>query len=635
MDIGAFNFAGLASGIDTKALVDAILSVERRPIERLQQREFELNQRKSAFDDLRSKLNGFLTTLRDISSDRTFRGRVTTVSDESILGASAGTAAESGLFSIDVLELAAANKVASTGLSASDEGLVADGTLTLQSGSSDPLTIDVGAASGNNSLQAIRDAINSADAGVAASILYDGADYRLLVRAEETGLDNALTISDSTNLGLDNPANELVAAADARITVDTIEITQSSNKISGVIEGVTLDLLQVTSGTPVTLQVADDVEGAVEAVSGLVEAYNEAIDFFNEQLDRDDPGPLAGDSFTRRLQSTLQSLVSGGVEGIPLGGIRSLSSIGVSFDGRSGRLSLDSAELTELLEERFDEVGELFLTSGSAANPFVSFLSAGPGAVAGEYAVEVSQAAERAGVVGSRAIRANGLRNDETLTIAVNGQDVVVDLLDGQRIAEVVDTINAALASAGVDAEASDDAGALRLTTGGYGSDQTISVTSNLVDRGNGRQSGFDVTATTDEGLDVAGRIGGLDAEGAGRTLTAPEGSEFSGLTALITATAADVTAAGGDFGTISFSAGLTQRLIAELKDVTRVGDGSIESSQEIIDDQLRRISDDVRRLDERLLAREARLVRRFAAAERAISLLQAQQNSLGGFTPR
>ncbi len=635
MDIGSLNFGGLASGIDTKAIVEAILSVERRPINRLQDREIELNAEKSALDELRSKLNGFLNTLRDISSDQVFRGRAATLSDDSFFRATAGTAAETGQFSVEVLQLAAAHKVAGNGLSAADQPLVSDGTITIQSGTGEVVTVDVSSASGNNSLEAIRDVINAEDKGVSASVLFDGTDYRLVVRAEETGTANALTITDGTNLGLDDAGNELIAAADSQITVDTITVTSSSNKVSGVIEGVTLDLLQTTGGTPVTLQVDPDVEGAVEAVHSLVDAYNEAIGYIAGQLDREDPGPLAGNSFVRRLQTSLQGFVTTGVEGIPFGGIRSLSSIGVSFDGRSGELGVDTAELTELLENRFDDVGDLFLTSGKTSSAFVKFLGAGNDAVAGDYSVEITQAGEQATVVGTDPIRTQGLFNDETLTITVNGTDVIVNLLKNDRIADVVSKVNTALDAAGVGAVASDDAGALRISTTLYGSSQNLSVISDQNNQGNGKQSGFDDSSpTVDDGLDVAGLIDGIAATGIGRTLTAPDGGDTDGLSLLVTATAADVAAAGGDFGTVSFSAGLTQRIISELAETTQIGDGRIDSSQQIIDGQLRALSDEILRLEERLSAREARLIRQFAEAERAIAILQSQQNSLVGFIP-
>ncbi|MCV5276450.1 flagellar filament capping protein FliD, partial [Escherichia coli] len=72
-----------------------------------------------------------------------------------------------------------------------------DSKLTIQQGGDkDPITIDISAA--NSSLSGIRDAINNAKAGVSASIINVGnGEYRLSVTSNDTGLDNAMTLSVS------------------------------------------------------------------------------------------------------------------------------------------------------------------------------------------------------------------------------------------------------------------------------------------------------------------------------------------------------------------------------------------------------------------------------------------------------
>ena len=84
------NFTGLASGLDTRAIVDAILEFERKPIERLQTRQSLFSSQRAALDELRSKLTSFETALRDLTSDATFRGRTSTVSDQTVVRATAG-----------------------------------------------------------------------------------------------------------------------------------------------------------------------------------------------------------------------------------------------------------------------------------------------------------------------------------------------------------------------------------------------------------------------------------------------------------------------------------------------------------------------------------------------------------------
>ena len=73
-----------------------------------------------------------------------------------------------------------------------------------------------------------------------------------------------------------------------------------------------------------------------------------------------------------------------------------------------------------------------------------------------------------------------------------------------------------------------DDGGTLRITTNDYGSAVSISVTSSLNDTHNGQQTGFDTTPATDDGVDVAGLIGGVAAPGFGQLLTGQPAPECS-----------------------------------------------------------------------------------------------------------
>lgn len=628
---GSINFTGLASGLDTAAMIEAILGVERRPLERMQEQQAQYGSEKAALGELQSKLNEFESKLRDLSSASTFRSRTATVSDTSVMRVTAGTNAEMGLFSIEVNSLAAAHKVKSDGLAASDQGLVTDGTITIQSGDNDAIDITVSSTDGNNTMEAIRDAINAEDAGVQASIIFDGSDYRMIVRSEETGVDNALVITDNTNLNLDLGGNQVQAAADASLTIDGVDVSSSSNTVTSVIPGATLELLDETEvGDPISVELAHDIDKTAEAVRELVSSYNGIVDFFNLQFNKDNPGPLDGNSTARRLQTRLQTLVTGGLDGKPLGSIRSLSSIGIDFDGRTGKMSLDSAELRDLLDTNFDDVADLFLASGTGSHNKIQYVSALSDTVPGEYAIEVTQAAEQATVAGSTALDAGGITQDETLTIQVGSDSVDVALTTGQTLSQIIDTVNAALRDNDVEATALDDGGLLRITSRDFGSSTSVSVTSDRVDPGDGTGTGFTTTAATDDGVDVAGSIGGVAATGSGQILTAADGDDYEGLVVRVTATANDITTTGGDFGTMSYSKGLMKTLLSSVDQMTRFGDGTIDVAREALTSTIERLATDVENLEYRLELREAQLIYSFTEAERAISLLNSQQAAFG-----
>ena len=54
---GTFQIGGLASGLDTGKIIDQLMAIERRPLTSLQKRQQDLQDRKTAYADLSSKLS--------------------------------------------------------------------------------------------------------------------------------------------------------------------------------------------------------------------------------------------------------------------------------------------------------------------------------------------------------------------------------------------------------------------------------------------------------------------------------------------------------------------------------------------------------------------------------------------------
>ncbi len=122
----------------------------------------------------------------------------------------------------------------------------------------------------------MRDAINSANKGVTASVINDGTGFRLVMSSNNTGASNSLKItsSDTTGTGLSkltydpasttNTVSQTQAASDASFSVDGVAITKASNTVSDVIPGVTLNLTGTTGTTPTTLTVGVNTDDLVK-----------------------------------------------------------------------------------------------------------------------------------------------------------------------------------------------------------------------------------------------------------------------------------------------------------------------------------------------------------------------------------
>lgn len=154
--------------------------------------------------------------------------------------------------------------------------------------------------------------------------------------------------------------------------------------------------------------------------------------------------------------------------------------------------------------------------NGTPNDADVTFLRATSDTLAGSYAVVVTTAGERAFAQAGTAQTSN-LAQAETLT--VNG--VAITLNAGLSQAQVISRINEFTSQTGVVAE--NNGGNTRLYTIAFGSNATISVSSDVAAAAN--SSGFGTTAINDTGVDIAGTIDGVAASGQGNVLTATSGA--------------------------------------------------------------------------------------------------------------
>ena len=125
------NFTGLASGIDTEAIIRALLSVERRPITLLQQRKTTLTSQKNLFGSLNSKLEALQDAVNDIRKSNQFLEFVATTDTDEFLTASAASGAAKGTHTVEVLQLARGKVMSSLGKADQDTTKYGAGDLEL------------------------------------------------------------------------------------------------------------------------------------------------------------------------------------------------------------------------------------------------------------------------------------------------------------------------------------------------------------------------------------------------------------------------------------------------------------------------------------------------------------------------
>ena len=224
---------------------------------------------------LKSRLNSLQTQASSLARPQqsVFDRRAIASSNEALVTAAAGSAATPGVQSLRVLNLAQAHQIASQGFDDANSQ-VTSGTFQIQSGSSSAtITID----SSNNTLTGLARAINSAAVGVSATVINDGSDsrtqpFRLLLTSNNTGTDNAISITNSLDAdgsGAFRPnfdATHIGAAVVATNYSGTSSIT--SNAGAGGYSGVTNESFTFTMQNSGTIGTDNGLQVAYSNTSG-------------------------------------------------------------------------------------------------------------------------------------------------------------------------------------------------------------------------------------------------------------------------------------------------------------------------------------------------------------------------------
>ncbi|MGI9309781.1 MAG: flagellar filament capping protein FliD, partial [Gammaproteobacteria bacterium] len=272
--MASITSTGIGSGLDIAGLVQQLVAAEAAPVStRIAQKEARVQTKLSAFGSLKSALSDFRDQLDKMRTAKSFLTRSATSGNEDLFSVSVSESALPATYSVDVTQLAQTQKLTSGTFSDKDT-VVGTGTLTITVGSA-AFNIDVTAE--NNTLAGIRDSINGAldNTGVSATIVNADAGSYLILTGENTGAANSMTVTQAGGDGglaaleYDPGAGlksltESIAAQDALVKIDGFDVLSSTNKITGAVDGVTLDLLQADPGFPASLQIDNDTDAVTQ-----------------------------------------------------------------------------------------------------------------------------------------------------------------------------------------------------------------------------------------------------------------------------------------------------------------------------------------------------------------------------------
>ncbi len=356
LSASSLGLTGLASGVDTSAIVNSLMAVQSLPKTAITLKQAAAQARQNVLQNIEAKLKTLNDASQDLQSSSTWLPSQTASSaDPTRITAQITAGAGPGAYQVGIQNLASSEQHS---YAYTPPG--ADSSITI---GSETIPVSAGA-----SLDSVVSAVNS-DAN--ASVFAVNVNGKLVLAAKTTGVASAFSAAGGS---LVEDPTRARAGADANYTVDGQPFTSSSNVVANGLAGVTLTLtgkttddVAVTVGNP-----GPNSTLITTKLNAFVSAYNDVVSTIqqattqkkvpNPQSATDaSQGTLFGDSGLNAVLDNLRRTVTSAFS--PAGATPSdptlLSQIGLSTgaaaasgfnqDSVDGKLTLDTTRLASML----------------------------------------------------------------------------------------------------------------------------------------------------------------------------------------------------------------------------------------------------------------------------------------------
>lgn len=385
-----FSFSGLASGLNSGTMIQQLVALERLPIQRFQAQKADQKSKIDLVGTLRKHVRSLQEASGDIRTLAKFRSFKAQASQEGIASFEVGGGASAGSHSLRVMSLAQVDRWAFDG--------IADDTQSLASTAGQGVSFTVGGTlyeieidPEESTIHQVAAAIQAqAGEAVAASVVNTGTtsapSYQLVLTSKTSGVDGRISGLTSTLDGLDldatppdgegvaQSANNITVGSNAVVVLNGLTVERSTNKIDGVLAGVTIDLLSIGTGQDMTFTITPDKDAIKGRIQKFVDAYNQVMGFISSQnsynADTGPGGKLFGDSLLANVRREVRTALfgndldalAGGTEGFS-----TLNQVGIKLE-KDGKLTIDQTVLDEKIATDLDALADLFVDTDGFDN---------------------------------------------------------------------------------------------------------------------------------------------------------------------------------------------------------------------------------------------------------------------------
>ncbi len=307
------RITGLTSGLDTEAIISALVSSYNYKTNKYKKAQTKLSWKQDAWKSLNTKIYSLYSSVGSMKLSTAYNLKSTTVSDSTKATVKAGNNAPTGTQQLNIIKVAQAGYLTGAQLSNSTTtsttlaelgytGGDAKINLTKGDGTTKEITLTQGSTVG--------DVIASLkDAGVSAN--FDETNHRIFISSKETGKDNDFTLTGANTEGARALYQMGLSVGSDATNATYKSYTQYYDANDTKLEQNVVDAIQKYQDAQKSYKTASGQNANLSSAYGYATAYTEMMDALkNSGLSDDDQKKLKtllGMSATQRVNSVMDA----------------------------------------------------------------------------------------------------------------------------------------------------------------------------------------------------------------------------------------------------------------------------------------------------------------------------------------
>ena len=354
--------SGQASALNSD-LIEKLKTAERKSaVEPIEKRIKNITGEKETFSTVKTKVSELLESIKPfdlfVSGGVTAFGQksATTSGDSVTFDAADLQALKKGITTVSVSQLSQKDVYQSNAVdTTTKDAVINSGMLSIKVGSAVAEEFDTT----NKTYKQLADEITS-KTGMNAAVEQVGTNsFRLVIKSEESGIDNKLTITGAASQALGyttngtaiSTSNHILEAKNMITKVDGVEYNVSSNNIT--VEGLKITANKIGDST---INIAEDNTKVETQMKNFITKYNELVALVDTEV-FSATSKLDDKASVREVLSQIKSKLFGTYGD---SNDKSMFNYGIELD-KYGGLTLDSTKFNKVVQEDMSSLKDVFL----------------------------------------------------------------------------------------------------------------------------------------------------------------------------------------------------------------------------------------------------------------------------------